>query len=167
MAVSSNIVKTLLEREWVRVVGHKDVPGRPAMYATTRRFLDYFNLKSLDELPTLAEIKDLDDMNGELELEGADTPPQAPEPNADIDTPEAADSAGTTEGDSDDDPHATGEDEAPAAGPDSDASAAEASGDSSADQTPAQDQQAGDEAPAGESREATDSDAADIRRVSG
>lgn len=73
VAVSSTIIKTLLEREWVRVVGHKDVPGRPAMYATTRRFLDYFNLKSLDELPTLAEIKDLDTMNGELALEGADT----------------------------------------------------------------------------------------------
>jgi segregation and condensation protein B len=73
VAVSSHIVKTLLEREWVRVVGHKDVPGRPAMYATTRRFLDYFNLKNLDELPSLAEIRDLDSMNGELELEGADT----------------------------------------------------------------------------------------------
>ena len=48
VAVSTNIIKTLLEREWVRVVGHRDVPGRPAMYATTRQFLDYFNLKSLD-----------------------------------------------------------------------------------------------------------------------
>lgn len=74
VAVSSNIIKTLMEREWVRIVGHKDVPGRPAMYATTRRFLDYFNLSSLEQLPTLAEIKDLDDMNGELALEGADTP---------------------------------------------------------------------------------------------
>ncbi len=74
VAVSSNIVKTLLERDWVRVVGHKDVPGRPAMYATTRGFLDYFNLKSLDELPSLAEIRDLDSMNGELALEGVDTP---------------------------------------------------------------------------------------------
>ena len=54
VAVASNIVKTLLEREWVRVVGHKDVPGRPALYATTRKFLDYFNLKNLDDLPTLA-----------------------------------------------------------------------------------------------------------------
>src|SRR5690606_10035661 len=52
VAVSSNIVKTLLEREWIRVVGHKDVPGRPAMYATTRKFLDYFNLKNLDDLPS-------------------------------------------------------------------------------------------------------------------
>ena len=77
VAVSSNIVKTLLERDWARVVGHKDVPGRPAMYATTRGFLDYFNLKSLDELPSLAEIRDLDNMNGELALEGVDTPDPA------------------------------------------------------------------------------------------
>jgi segregation and condensation protein B len=69
VAVSTNIVKTLLEREWVRVVGHRDVPGRPAMYATTRQFLDYFNLKSLDQLPPLAEIKELDNLSGELGLE--------------------------------------------------------------------------------------------------
>jgi segregation and condensation protein B len=75
VAVASNIVKTLLERDWVRVVGHKDVPGRPAMYATTRKFLDYFNLKNLDDLPALAEIRDLDTLNAELALEGADTPP--------------------------------------------------------------------------------------------
>jgi segregation and condensation protein B len=66
VAVSSNIVKTLHEREWIRVVGHRDVPGRPAMYATTRHFLDYFNLKSLDQLPALAEIRDLDTLNAEL-----------------------------------------------------------------------------------------------------
>ena len=69
VAVSSQIVKTLLEREWVRVVGHKDVPGRPAMYATTRNFLDYFNLRNLDQLPNLAEIADLDSLNGELQLD--------------------------------------------------------------------------------------------------
>ncbi len=68
VAVSSNIIRTLLEREWIRVVGHRDVPGRPAVYATTRNFLDYFNLSSLDQLPTLAEIKDLDNMNPELDL---------------------------------------------------------------------------------------------------
>ncbi len=66
VAVSSHIIKTLSEREWIRVVGHKDVPGRPAMYATTRKFLDYFNLRNLDELPTLADIKDLDSLTGEL-----------------------------------------------------------------------------------------------------
>lgn len=68
VAVSSQIIKTLVERDWVRVVGHRDVPGRPAMYATTRAFLDYFNLKNLDELPALADIKDLDALNNELEF---------------------------------------------------------------------------------------------------
>jgi segregation and condensation protein B len=66
VAVSSNIIKTLHEREWIRVVGHRDVPGRPAMYATTKQFLDYFSLKSLDQLPALAEIRDLETLNAEL-----------------------------------------------------------------------------------------------------
>ncbi len=66
VAVSSNIIKTLHEREWIRVVGHRDVPGRPAMYATTRQFLDYFNLKNLDQLPALAEIRDLETLTAEL-----------------------------------------------------------------------------------------------------
>lgn len=66
VAVSSNIIKTLHEREWIRVVGHRDVPGRPAMYATTRQFLDYFNLKTLDQLPALADIRDLETLNAEL-----------------------------------------------------------------------------------------------------
>ena len=69
VSVSSTIIKTLQEREWVRVVGHRDVPGKPAMYATTRDFLDYFNLQSLDELPTLAEIRDIDSINAELAFE--------------------------------------------------------------------------------------------------
>ena len=67
VTVSSNIIRTLQEREWVRIVGHKDVPGRPAMYATTRQFLDYFNLTSLDELPPLAEIRDLEEIGREIE----------------------------------------------------------------------------------------------------
>jgi segregation and condensation protein B len=58
VVVSTNIVRTLLERSWIRVVGHRDVPGKPAMFGTTKEFLDYFGLKKLDELPTLAEIKD-------------------------------------------------------------------------------------------------------------
>lgn len=60
VAVSTHIIKSMLEREWVRVVGHRDVPGRPSLYATTKQFLDYFNLKSLDELPTLEQIKEMD-----------------------------------------------------------------------------------------------------------
>ena len=60
VAVNSNIVKTLLEREWIRVVGHRDVPGKPAMFATTRQFLDHFNLQNLDQLPSLAELRELE-----------------------------------------------------------------------------------------------------------
>ncbi|MBO6556952.1 MAG: SMC-Scp complex subunit ScpB [Pseudomonadales bacterium] len=69
VAVSTNIMRTLVEREWVRIVGHRDVPGQPALYATTKEFLDYFNLRSLDELPTLAEIKDMTKVNEELTME--------------------------------------------------------------------------------------------------
>ena len=92
VAVSTNIVKTLLEREWVRVVGHRDVPGRPAMYATTRQFLDYFNLKSLDQLPPLAEIKELDNLSGELALE---VPEQASDADAAPDGEGEASQSGT------------------------------------------------------------------------
>jgi len=60
VSVSTNMIKTLLEREWVKPLGHKDVPGRPTLYGTTRSFLDYFNIKSLNELPALSEISDLD-----------------------------------------------------------------------------------------------------------
>ena len=68
VGVSTNIVKTLEEREWVRVVGHRDVPGKPALFGTTRGFLDYFNLKSLDELPSLGEIRDIEDFDPQLAL---------------------------------------------------------------------------------------------------
>ena len=68
VSVSSHIMRTLVEREWVRVIGHRDVPGKPAMYATTKAFLDYFGLKKLDELPALSEIRDLDVINAELDF---------------------------------------------------------------------------------------------------
>ncbi|MEM7400790.1 MAG: SMC-Scp complex subunit ScpB [Pseudomonadota bacterium] len=68
VSVSSSIIKTLLEREWVKVVGHKEVPGRPALYGSTKKFLDYFNLKTLNELPSLAELTDLDQEHPELDL---------------------------------------------------------------------------------------------------
>lgn len=82
VAVSSYIIKTLLEREWVRIVGHKDVPGRPAMYATTKSFLDYFNMQSLEELPSLAEIREFEKVNEELNLQEPNAQPpgeEAPE----------------------------------------------------------------------------------------
>ncbi len=80
VAVSSNIIKTLQEREWIRIVGHRDVPGKPGLYATTRRFLDHFNLKSLNDLPTLAELRDLDEISAELEQ----PPPAADKKGASI-----------------------------------------------------------------------------------
>ena len=68
VSVSSDIIKVLDERGWIRVVGHRDVPGKPELLATTKEFLDYFNLKSLDQLPSLAEIKDFTDVDPALEL---------------------------------------------------------------------------------------------------
>lgn len=72
VSISTQIMRTLQEREWVRVVGHRDAPGKPAMYGTTRQFLDYFNLRSLDQLPPLEEIRALESEYPELALEEAD-----------------------------------------------------------------------------------------------
>lgn len=68
VSVSTDIIRQLLERDWVRQVGQRDVPGKPSLYGTTRGFLEYFNLKSLGELPTLAELRDLDEISRELNL---------------------------------------------------------------------------------------------------
>lgn len=71
VSVHTNIIRTLQERDWIRVIGHRDVPGKPALFGTTRAFLDYFNLGSLDDLPTLAEIHDMANPEPELDLEPA------------------------------------------------------------------------------------------------
>lgn len=71
VSISTQIMRTLQEREWVRIVGHRDAPGRPAMYGTTRQFLDYFNLRSLDQLPPITEIRDLESKYPELAFEDA------------------------------------------------------------------------------------------------
>ena len=96
VSVRSSIIRTLQEREWIRVVGHRDVPGKPALFGTTRAFLDYFGLSSLDDLPSLAEIKDMENLEPELDLVG-DTA-------ADQDSGEAvpADDGHGTESDPDD-----------------------------------------------------------------
>jgi segregation and condensation protein B len=73
VAINSNLIKTLEERDWIRIVGHRDVPGKPALYGTTRTFLDYFGLKSLDQLPPLAELREIADPNPELPFESAPT----------------------------------------------------------------------------------------------
>ena len=77
VAVSSNIIQALEEREWIRVVGHRDVPGRPALFGTTKAFLDYFGLKRLDELPPLSEIKDIGELEPQLALGDAPLPTAA------------------------------------------------------------------------------------------
>lgn len=92
VAVNSQIVKTLLEREWIRVVGHRDVPGRPAMFATTKAFLDHFNLKSLDELPPLAALRELQP-DPALPLDDEDGVPAGLQARADLAL--ADDDAGT------------------------------------------------------------------------
>ena len=74
VAVNSNIIKALEEREWIRVVGHRDVPGKPALFGTTKVFLDYFGLKRLDELPPLSELKDIGELEPQLQFEGTPAP---------------------------------------------------------------------------------------------
>ena len=90
VTVSSTIMRTLHERNWIRVVGHREVPGRPELLGTTREFLDYFGLRSLDDLPTLAELRDLDDIKVQLEFPGGQ--PQAPSTPA-LEAPAAAEPA--------------------------------------------------------------------------
>jgi segregation and condensation protein B len=92
VSVRTNIVRTLQEREWIRVVGHRDVPGKPALFGTTKAFLDYFNLSSLDDLPSLAEIRDMENLEPELDLEpaAADDPDDADDPGADAGAEEPA-----------------------------------------------------------------------------
>jgi segregation and condensation protein B len=84
VAVNVNIIKTMLERNWIRVVGHRDVPGKPELLGTTREFLDYFNLQRLDDLPTLAQLKELEDLRVQLSLPGADPEVVEVEPDAAI-----------------------------------------------------------------------------------
>jgi segregation and condensation protein B len=82
VAVSSHIIKTLSEREWIKVVGHRDVPGRPSLFATTKQFLDYFNLENLEDLPSLRELADIDSLTPEFDFQ----PDQVSELESDSDT---------------------------------------------------------------------------------
>ncbi len=81
VSVSTNIIRTLLDREWVRVAGHRDVPGRPAVYTTTPAFLDYFNLKNLEELPNLLEVKEREGVQTEIDIEAEAEPVEPPMPS--------------------------------------------------------------------------------------
>src|SRR3984893_9157098 len=101
VAVNPNIIRTVIERNWVRVVGHRDVPGHPELLGTTREFLDYFSLKSLDELPPLAEVRALGDINLQLGLAGEDALAAGEDAAAAAPDPAAKSEAGTDTADSD------------------------------------------------------------------
>jgi segregation and condensation protein B len=114
VAVSSNIIQALEEREWIRVVGHRDVPGKPALFGTTKGFLDYFGLKRLDELPPLSELKDIGELEPQLQLD-RDTLPvgdiaQAGADAAHADTTSAADAGPATPAEASDADHAAAAD---------------------------------------------------------
>lgn len=129
VAVNSNIIKALEEREWIRVVGHRDIPGRPELLGTTKGFLDYFGLKRLDELPPLSELKDFGELEPQLEFDDA---PRAvgdivASPDGDIASPDGDSAAGSlgdgdtldagsadTDEDTGNDPAANDDDEVPA-----------------------------------------------------
>jgi segregation and condensation protein B len=100
VAVNPNIIRTMIERSWVRVVGHRDVPGHPELLGTTREFLDYFGLKSLEELPPLAELKAMGDLTLQLALAEEGGVPQLPQPAVD---PAATEEPGAAEDSSEDD----------------------------------------------------------------
>ncbi len=95
VSISSTIMRTMQERNWIRVVGHREVPGHPELLGTTREFLDYFGLKSLDQLPTLADLRDIENIGVQLELPGGDTGQPAAEA-----MPEASDDAASSNGNS-------------------------------------------------------------------
>lgn len=100
VSVSPSIIKTLSEREWIRVLGHRDVPGRPELFGTTRQFLDSFNLKTLNDLPPLSEIKDIDNMPDDLfaamplTVVDGSVPDDQVDADADADTDEAPATSG-------------------------------------------------------------------------
>ena len=144
VVVSSNIIKTMEEREWIRVVGYRDVPGKPALFGTTRAFLDYFNLKSLDQLPPLSEIRDMEDPQLRFEQEpltvriARDLPidPDEETPADDADAADTdvedtthvtADDADTVDVDTDDTTQITADAPAPATSSETDESSSEMS----------------------------------------
>lgn len=102
VAVNPNIIRTMIERNWVRVVGHRDVPGHPELLGTTREFLDYFGLKSLDALPPLAELKAMGDINLQLALAGEEAP-GAEAPGAEAGSAAAAADSADSETEAEDD----------------------------------------------------------------
>ncbi|MCW0380445.1 Segregation and condensation protein B [Xanthomonas sacchari] len=134
VAVSSNIIQALEEREWIRVVGHRDVPGKPALFGTTKTFLDYFGLKRLDELPPLSELKDIGELEPQLPLD-RDALPVGDMAQADAAPGDAADQG--DQGDTTAQAAAAGEPAEPAATAQADAADADAAADAEARDTAA------------------------------
>jgi segregation and condensation protein B len=99
VSISSTIMRTLQERNWIRVVGHREVPGHPELLGTTREFLDYFGLRSLDQLPTLAELRDVETIGVQLELPGGEAPADALAIEASAESADAASEAAVDESD--------------------------------------------------------------------
>ena len=108
VSVSTNIIRTLQEREWIRVVGHRDVPGKPALFGTTNTFLDSFGLQNLDDLPTLAEIRDMESLEPELQLEPL-YPASLDSPGEENDIDPEENPADDADDDADDEEHETDE----------------------------------------------------------
>ncbi len=168
VAVSSNIIQALEEREWIRVVGHRDVPGKPALFGTTKGFLDYFGLKRLDELPPLSELKDIGELEPQLPLDSEGQPAAPLAAGATLENEgEAANDAQADAGDAHAAPTAEDEDElisteAADAGPeDADAQDAAAEDDAApvaADDEPAQDPTPSDDADADTAATADDNE---------
>ena len=111
VAVNPNIIKTLLERNWVRVIGTRDVPGRPEILGTTAEFLDYFGLQKLDDLPTLAQLKELEDLRVQLSLPGAEPAVESTEAAGETESSEARSAADAGEQSDEDELEAAQSDE--------------------------------------------------------
>jgi len=103
VAVSTNIIRSLMEREWIRVVGHRDVPGRPAMFGTTKLFLDYFGLKKLDDLPPLADLSDWESLRVQLNLPAVEDDEAGPLEETEVEPGDIPVLHMETDGDEDDD----------------------------------------------------------------
>jgi segregation and condensation protein B len=140
VSISSTIMRTLQERNWIRTVGHREVPGRPELLGTTREFLDYFGLKSLDQLPTLAELKDVETIGVQLELPAEQA--QSPEGSAEAAAATSEETVASTEGE---DESETGESQESDEGEETEEVSAEASDGTNDDSELSADAEDGDE----------------------
>lgn len=166
VSVSTNIIRQLEEREWIRVVGHRDVPGKPALFGTTKAFLDYFGLKNLDDLPSLAELRDIDSLEPELDFSGGseskDDQPEASESGATDEAEAMALAAESAEEDGAEvEARQSGDDESAGDEPASGGTPAGEDPDDAAEAAASPDEEATSEAPAAETPESDEEPIAD------